>query len=237
MNTNTAPSVADATAGIKIKTQLPKENEMNTNTLPQVPTQIAVDTVTGATEKQIAFMDKLMAKVAEKVEGITSTEAQGALAACKAITDYRSNGGVMSKRQASALIDTLIKLTEMNYGTPVTPATQPAFVPKVPAPLGIYRQDDKIYCVRKARQSERVYAYQLILINGREPRWEYVAGKVYDLKVEDMISLEVAQEYGRKTGICCICGRFLTDEESVTKGIGPVCERKYATLYSNRHNQ
>ena len=207
------------------------------NTMPQVPTQIAVDTVTGATEKQIAFMDKLMAKVAEKVEGITSTEAQGALDACKAIRDYRDNGGVMSKRQASALIDTLIKLTEMNYGTPVAPVTRPAFVPRVAAPLGIYRQDDKIYCVRKARQSERVYAYQLILINGNEPRWEYAAGKVYDLKVEEMISLEVAQEYGRRTGICCICGRFLTDEESVTKGIGPVCERKYEGIYSSRHNQ
>ena len=207
------------------------------NTIPQVPTQIAVDTVTGATEKQIAFMDKLMAKVAEKVEGITSTEAQGALDACKAIRDYRDNGGVMSKRQASALIDTLIKLTEMNYGTPVAPVTRPAFVPRVAAPLGIYRQDDNIYCVRKARQSERVYAYQLILINGREPRWEYAAGKVYDLKVENMISLEVAQEYGRRTGICCICGRFLTDEESVTKGIGPVCESKYSALYANRHNQ
>ena len=210
---------------------------MNSNTIPQVPTQVAIDTVTGATEKQIAFMDKLMAKVAEKVEGITSTEAQGALNACKAIRDYRDNGGVMSKRQASALIDNLIKLTEMNYGTPVAPVTRPAFVPRVEAPLGIYRQDDKIYCVRKARQSERVYAYQLILINGREPRWEYAAGKVYDLKVEEMISLEVAQEYGRRTGICCICGRFLTDEESVTKGIGPVCERKYEGIYSSRHNQ
>ncbi len=31
---------------------------MNTNTLPQVPTQIAVDTVTGATEKQIAVNDQ-----------------------------------------------------------------------------------------------------------------------------------------------------------------------------------
>ena len=205
---------------------------MNTSTLPQVPSQIASDTVMGATDKQIAFMDKLMAKVAEKVEGITSTEAQGALAACKAITDYRSNGGVMSKRQASALIDTLIKLTEINYGTPATPVTQPAFVPRVPAPLGIYRQDDKIYCVRKARQSERVYAYELINIEGRNPRWEYVAGKVYELKVEDMISLEVAQQYGRRTGICCICGRFLTDDESVAKGIGPVCEQKYSVVYS-----
>ena len=210
---------------------------MTTNTIPQVPTQIAVDTVTGATEKQIAFMDKLMAKVAEKVEGITSTEAQGALNACKAIRDYRDNGGVMSKRQASALIDNLIKLTEMNYGTPVAPVTRPAFVPRVAAPLGIYRQDDKIYCVRKARQSERVYAYQLITTDPRNPKWEYAAGKVYDLKVEDMISLEVAQEYGRRTGICCICGRFLTDEESVTKGIGPVCERKYEGIYSSRHNQ
>ena len=202
---------------------------MNTNTLPQVPTQIAVDTVTGATEKQIAFIEKLMTKIGQKAEGIDSVEARGALSASEMIRKHLA-GNSLSKRQASALIDTLIRTSEMNFGTPAVPVTRPV---RVEAPLGIYRVDETIYCVRKARQSERVYAYQLITTEGENPRWDYVAGKVFDLKVENMISLEVAQQYGRQTGICCICGRFLTDAESVTKGIGPVCERKYSVLYLN----
>ena len=31
---------------------------------------------------------------------------------------------------------------------------------------------------------------------------------------------------GQKTGVCQICGRELTDEESIVKGVGPVCEQK-----------
>ena len=202
---------------------------MNTNTLPQVPTQIASDTVLGATEKQIAFIEKLMTIIGQKAEGIDSVEATGALGASDMIRKHLANN-VLSKRQASELIKTLIRTSEMNFGVP---ATRTLFVPRVEAPLGIYLQDDKIYCVRKARQSERVYAFQLIITEGENPRWDYVAGKVFDLKVENMISVEVAQQYGRQTGICCICGRFLTDDQSVTKGIGPVCERKYSIIYSN----
>ena len=38
---------------------------------------------------------------------------------------------------------------------------------------------------------------------------------------------EAAREYGRKTGICCCCGRELTDPESMAAGIGPVCATKW----------
>ena len=31
---------------------------------------------------------------------------------------------------------------------------------------------------------------------------------------------------GRRIGKCRICGRLLTDPESVSLGIGPVCRRK-----------
>ncbi len=205
---------------------------MNTNTLPQVPSQIATDTVMGATDKQIAFIEKLMTKIGQKAEGIDSVDARGALGANEMIRKHLANNG-LSKRQASQLIESLIRTSEMNFGTPVVPVQQPVRAPRVEAPIGIYREGETIYCVRKARQSERVYAYQLITTEGENPRWDYVAGKVFELKVENMISLEVAQQYGRKTGICCICGRYLTDAESVTKGIGPVCERKYSVLYSN----
>ena len=33
----------------------------------------------------------------------------------------------------------------------------------------------------------------------------------------------VARFYGRETGVCCCCGRELTDPESVAAGIGPIC--------------
>lgn len=36
-----------------------------------------------------------------------------------------------------------------------------------------------------------------------------------------------AVAYGKKFGICCCCGRDLTDPKSVAKGIGPVCEKNY----------
>lgn len=33
--------------------------------------------------------------------------------------------------------------------------------------------------------------------------------------------------FGKKTGACCICGRTLTDPESVKAGIGPICAAKF----------
>lgn len=33
--------------------------------------------------------------------------------------------------------------------------------------------------------------------------------------------------YGRKTGVCCCCGRQLTDEASIAAGIGPICEGRW----------
>jgi hypothetical protein len=45
---------------------------------------------------------------------------------------------------------------------------------------------------------------------------------------------EVAAQMGRTVGYCVICGRFLTDAESVAKGIGPVCEKNTMNTY-NQH--
>jgi hypothetical protein len=39
--------------------------------------------------------------------------------------------------------------------------------------------------------------------------------------------LKAAVEYGRSTGICCCCGRELSDPVSVANGIGPICQSKW----------
>ena len=36
------------------------------------------------------------------------------------------------------------------------------------------------------------------------------------------------QAYGKATGICCVCGRELTNEESVSLGIGPICRERFS---------
>jgi hypothetical protein len=41
-----------------------------------------------------------------------------------------------------------------------------------------------------------------------------------------LLSFDEMVEIGRKTGLCCICGRSLDDEKSVEAGIGPVCAKK-----------
>jgi hypothetical protein len=38
--------------------------------------------------------------------------------------------------------------------------------------------------------------------------------------------MAAAVRYGKLTGTCSICGRQLTDEDSVDRGIGPVCLKK-----------
>jgi hypothetical protein len=36
----------------------------------------------------------------------------------------------------------------------------------------------------------------------------------------------VFAEFGKKFGVCCMCGRELTNPESVALGIGPVCRQR-----------
>lgn len=35
--------------------------------------------------------------------------------------------------------------------------------------------------------------------------------------------IEAVKDIGRLTGICCVCGRTLTNEASIEDGIGPIC--------------
>lgn len=41
-----------------------------------------------------------------------------------------------------------------------------------------------------------------------------------------LLSFDEMVQIGRKTGLCCICGRSLDDKKSIDAGIGPVCAKK-----------
>lgn len=51
-----------------------------------------------------------------------------------------------------------------------------------------------------------------------------IAGLLAEIAQDPM---EAAKRHGRSTGVCCCCGRTLTDPDSVAAGIGPICAEKW----------
>lgn len=49
--------------------------------------------------------------------------------------------------------------------------------------------------------------------------------------------IEAVREIGILTGSCCICGRTLTAEESISDGIGPICAGKAFDIVLSKKNK
>lgn len=142
-----------------------------------------------ATDKQIAFIGSLIAD--RDVSGVD--------------TSFKSS------KDASALIDTLMKLPKKSTSTPAVAE-------------GFYVFEGDIYRVVKSKSSSNLYAKVMTIpADGGKGSWTYVPGGIKNLVSAEKLSADIAADMGRETGICMICGAFLTAEESVTAGIGPIC--------------
>jgi hypothetical protein len=69
-----------------------------------------------------------------------------------------------------------------------------------------------------------LYAKRLVPETGR---FMYSYGAIHTLQPDWQMSLEDMKSYGKQFGRCCLCGRTLTDDVSISLGIGPICERRY----------
>ena len=113
---------------------------------------------------------------------------------------------ILTSKDASGLIDNLLKAPKVSRLAGIE--------------MGVYQlEDGNIYRVQPSRETGRLYAKKLVLSGG----WEYEQGAIYKLKPEQKMTLEQARAFGTATGLCCVCGRFLSDPASVEQGIGPVC--------------
>lgn len=88
---------------------------------------------------------------------------------------------------------------------------------------GLYESVDGIYLVRPTRDGQRLYAEQLVEIDRSGITVEYAQGVVYRLYPEDRMSRERAIELMRICRRCLVCRRRLKDENSIERGMGPVC--------------
>lgn len=128
---------------------------------------------------------------------------------------------------------------------PDAPAPAAASIQRVTTD-GIYSTDDgTIYKVQQARQgSGRLYAKRLQLTRCTDPgcghpttladdgthqhgHFVYAAGAIHTLRADQKMTLEQAAVFGRLYGVCVRCGADLTDENSIARGIGPICAGRF----------
>jgi hypothetical protein len=114
----------------------------------------------------------------------------------------------------------------------------------VELPDGIYFKDGVVYKVVKAvHGSGHSYAKRLVpprertdgavdpvmgLQGHSRGRFEFAKGAIRELTPDDKMTLEQAREYGALYGICSNCGAMLTDEDSIERGMGPICAGHFA---------
>lgn len=128
-------------------------------------------------------------------------------------------------RAEAAQIDREIYADEQ-YRSAVKPATEVRMAFEQPITEdGMYQTPDgTIWKVQRAvHGSGLLYAKRLDVEPGRTGTFTYEPGAIRRLRPEHRMTLEDAKAFGKLYGVCCQCGRTLTDEQSIADGIGPVC--------------
>jgi hypothetical protein len=131
----------------------------------------------------------------------------------------------LTSREASNAISDLLRLPRKA----ASPAAPRAFArPLAEVTEGMWLVGDdiatgRIFKVIPCRESDRHYARELV-----DGEFVYVKGAMYLVaRSGRRMTLDEAKEYGAITGRCCVCGRMLTDPNSIAAKIGPVCAKKF----------
>ena len=98
-----------------------------------------------------------------------------------------------------------------------------------PPDVGFYcTSDGTFYRVQSNKAKTNVYAKELVAPHvGARPYWKYVGRLPFsNLGSDAKLTREQAATFGHTHGHCLICTRELSDEESVMRGVGPVCWSK-----------
>lgn len=94
----------------------------------------------------------------------------------------------------------------------------------LPQSEGMYQdRNGVVYRVQKA-QAGHLYA---LTLNPQTGHFDFIRGAIAQLDESMRLTLEQCQEIGRAIGRCVVCGARLTDPDSVVRGMGSVCARKF----------
>lgn len=176
----------------------------------------------GATEKQIDFIKKLGDdRDYSKLDGQT-VKAEGLeYHALRLYQNVALEGGLVSKKAASALIDMMLDL--------------PFPAKTVKGVTGFESVPDGRYAIDNASGKGIVFYKVYTRRNGSRGVSLQVSDDFIPVRLSDVTGvlerIEVDVEgafarYGREIGKCGVCNRTLTQQDSIDRGIGPKCASK-----------
>jgi hypothetical protein len=174
------------------------------------------------TPAQIALITKLSTEYLEL--RIEWEIAEGNLEAAKGLNQMRSQFPMiegLNRSEVSRRIDEMIQIhlpkARANRHVQVTPPRNDV----EPMTDGIFFKDGIVFKVQRAvHGSGSLYAK---VLDVSTERFEYAPGAIRRLTLADKMTRQQAEEFGKLYGICCVCSRTLTNEDSIERGIGPVC--------------
>ena len=170
---------------------------------------LALPRTTPASAKQVAYIEDLRTKRAmtpEVAARLTAALAAGMTAAkASATIDWLNSQPRVAAVPAKATSPEARGITEGMY--------------KVPATGGIYKVQRAIH------GSGHLMTKRLV---GSGTDWTFVrdTAAMAALRPEYRMTLEEAKEFGTIYGVCVNCGAVLTDQESIARGLGPICAGK-----------
>lgn len=110
---------------------------------------------------------------------------------------------------------------------------------------GVYLRDNTIFKLKQS-QTGKQWAHKLHIVENQPDKGGHVAatfryfGTAATAKItaEHKLTYDKAKEFGALYGVCCCCGRLLTNELSIALGIGPVCgQREFGGEFKLMINQ
>lgn len=196
-------------------------------TLPELPAAKVVRPAgPPASDKQVALVKKL---IAEKDVTATLFNAPAWVDGIEIDGKLVHPADHMTKREASEIIDALFKCPRK--GAPVRVGSGPV--------EGMHFIDGQVIKVQRAvHGSGNLYAKVLVILvpaelaedgtvlTPAEAKFEYAPGVVNRTSTETLMTREDGAKFGRLYGMCVKCAATLTDEESIERGMGPVCAGK-----------
>jgi hypothetical protein len=155
---------------------------------------------------QIAYLKALVAE----------REPNEHLAAALDRARQQAVAGTLTSALASSLIDAL-KQSPRKQQAETTTA-------RYTATEGMHVLDGVTFKVQAAKNgSGNLYAKVLIERTPGQWAFEYAPGAIARLSEATKMSAEAAATFGALYGICCSCGKDLTDEHSIHNGYGRTC--------------
>lgn len=156
-----------------------------------------------ATDKQLGFIRKLLVE-----RGVTTVTEEQVLQ--------------LSKLGATRTIDKLLAMPKVKSANP--------WAPHPDLTVGVYMIDGYVCKVKPSQTTGNLYVSVLQDSEPGTPSTFRAKGFQFllpKLTPAHRITAEQAKAYGDVMNHCCCCGKLLTVDESVERGVGPVCWDKY----------